>query len=95
MIGPTCERAFLTRTTVYRAREICIGIVSADVVLAGTDFGGARLRFARDSPLEGAVRCELVSAAGSDSAAYEFLESIKKEGPQPSDALPPFSCNQN
>ena len=52
MIGPTCERAFLTRTTVYRAREICIGIVSADVVLAGTDFGGARLRFARDSPLE-------------------------------------------
>ena len=47
MIGPTCERAFLTRTTVYRAREICIGIVSADVVLAGTDFGGARLRFAR------------------------------------------------
>jgi hypothetical protein len=52
VIGPTCERAFLTRTTVYRAREICIGIVSADVVLAGTDFGGARLRFARDSPLE-------------------------------------------
>jgi hypothetical protein len=61
VIGPTCERAFLTRTTVYRAREICIGIVSADVVLAGTDFGGARLRFARDSPLEGAVHCELVS----------------------------------
>src|ERR1700738_16033 len=52
-------------------------------------------RFARDSLLEGAVRCELVSAAGSDSAPYEFLESIKKEGPQPSDALPPFSCNQN
>jgi hypothetical protein len=53
VIGPTGERAFF-RTTVYRAREICIGIVSADVVLAGTDFGGARLRFARDSPLEGA-----------------------------------------
>ena len=51
--------------------------------------------FAVDSPQEGAVRCELVSAAGSDSAPYEFLESIKKEGPQPSDALPPFSCNQN
>jgi hypothetical protein len=53
------------------------------------------IKFAHDSPLEGAVRCELVSAAGSDSAPYEFLESIKKEGPQPSDALPPFSCNQN
>jgi hypothetical protein len=61
VIGPTCERAFLTRTTVYRAREICIGIVSADVVLAGTDFGGARLSFARDSPLEEGVYCELVS----------------------------------
>jgi hypothetical protein len=36
--------------------------------------------FAHDSALEGAVRCELVSAAGSDSAPYEFLESIKKEG---------------
>jgi hypothetical protein len=56
VIGPTCERAFLTRTTVYRAREICIGIVSADVVLAGTDFGGARLRFARD--LYGAFPCQ-------------------------------------
>jgi hypothetical protein len=46
---------------IYRAREICIGIVSADVVLAGTDFGGARLRFAPDSPLEEAVLSELVS----------------------------------
>jgi hypothetical protein len=35
-----------------RASEICIGIVCADIVLAGTDFGGARFRFARDSPLE-------------------------------------------
>ena len=31
---------------VYRASEICIGIVSAGVVLAGTDFGGARRRLA-------------------------------------------------
>jgi len=65
---------------------------------AGSQEAGCRscgVEFAPDSPLEGAVRCELVSAAGSDSAPYEFLESIKKEGPQPSDALPPFSCNQN
>jgi len=41
------------------------------------------IRFALDSSLEGAVRCELVSAAGSDSAPYEFLESIKKEGRNP------------
>ena len=56
---------------------------------------GEEVKFAADSLQEGAVRCELVSAAGSDSAPYEFLESIKKERPQPSDALPPFSCNQN
>lgn len=31
---------------VYRASEICIGIVSAGIVLAGTDLGGARRRLA-------------------------------------------------
>src|ERR1700755_1936479 len=31
---------------VWRASEICIGIVCAGVVLAGTDFGGARWRLA-------------------------------------------------
>src|SRR5438552_11021207 len=31
---------------VFRASEICIGIVSAGIVLAGTDFGGARRRLA-------------------------------------------------
>jgi hypothetical protein len=45
-------------------------------------------RFARDSLLEGAVRCELVSAAGPDTAPDEYLESIKKGGLL-------ISCNQN
>jgi hypothetical protein len=31
---------------VYRASEVCIGIVSAGIVLAGTDLGGARRRLA-------------------------------------------------
>jgi hypothetical protein len=48
-----------------------------------------RQRFVPDSPLEGAVRCELVSVAGPDSGPDEFLESIKKG------ACHPFSCNQN
>src|ERR1700745_1054315 len=39
--GPNGEAFMLA---VYRASEICIGIVSAGVVLAGTDFGGARRR---------------------------------------------------
>jgi uncharacterized membrane protein YccC len=42
--GPDANTVFLL--AVYRASEICIGIVSAGVVLAGTDFGGARRRLA-------------------------------------------------
>jgi uncharacterized membrane protein YccC len=40
--GPNADTVFLL--AVYRASEICIGIVSAGIVLAGTDFGGARRR---------------------------------------------------
>jgi uncharacterized membrane protein YccC len=42
--GPNADAVFLL--AVFRASEICIGIVSAGVVLAGTDFGGARRRLA-------------------------------------------------
>jgi uncharacterized membrane protein YccC len=42
--GPNADAVFLL--AVYRASEICIGIVSAGVVLAGTDFGGAQRRLA-------------------------------------------------
>ena len=42
--GPNADAVFLL--AVYRASEICIGIVSAGIVLAGTDFGGARRRLA-------------------------------------------------
>jgi uncharacterized membrane protein YccC len=42
--GPNANAVFLL--AVYRASEICIGIVSAGIVLAGTDFGGARRRLA-------------------------------------------------
>jgi len=42
--GPNADAAFLL--AVYRASEICIGIVSAGIVLAGTDFGGAQRRLA-------------------------------------------------
>jgi uncharacterized membrane protein YccC len=38
--GPNADAVFLL--AVYRASEICIGIVSAGIVLAGTDFGGVR-----------------------------------------------------
>ncbi|HXW71817.1 MAG TPA: FUSC family protein [Methylocella sp.] len=42
--GPDVNAVFLLAVT--RASEICIGIVSAGIVLAGTDFGGARRRLA-------------------------------------------------
>lgn len=42
--GPNANAVFLLAVT--RASEICIGIVSAGIVLAGTDFGGARRRLA-------------------------------------------------
>jgi Fusaric acid resistance protein family len=42
--GPNANAVFLL--AVYRASEICIGIVSAGIVLAATDFGGARRRLA-------------------------------------------------
>jgi uncharacterized membrane protein YccC len=42
--GPNADTVFLL--AVYRATEICIGIVCAGVVLAGTDLGGARRRLA-------------------------------------------------
>ncbi len=42
--GPNADTVFLL--AVYRASEICIGIVSAGIVLAGTDLGGAQRRLA-------------------------------------------------
>jgi uncharacterized membrane protein YccC len=42
--GPNADTVFLL--AVYRASEICIGIVSAGIVLAGSDFGGAQRRLA-------------------------------------------------
>src|SRR3984893_11655405 len=42
--GPNADTVFLL--AVYRASEICIRIVSAGIVLAGTDLGGAQRRLA-------------------------------------------------
>lgn len=42
--GPNADEVFVLAVT--RATEICVGIVSAGIVLAGTDLGGARRRLA-------------------------------------------------
>jgi uncharacterized membrane protein YccC len=53
--GPNGQAFMLA---VYRASEICIGIVSAGVVLAGTDFGQAQRRLAA---LFAAISSEITS----------------------------------
>jgi uncharacterized membrane protein YccC len=78
--GPDANTVFLL--AVYRASEICIGIVSAGIVLAGTDFGGARRRLAgsfaryRQKSLAGlpiclpslSLRCPRHSRSGGSSS---------------------------
>jgi uncharacterized membrane protein YccC len=66
--GPNADTVFLL--AVYRASEICIGIVSAGIILAGTDLGGAQRRLAA---LFAAISAEItgrftsmLALAGSD-----------------------------
>jgi uncharacterized membrane protein YccC len=63
--GPTTDVFMLA---VMRASEICVGIVSAGVVLAGTDLGGARKGLA-----------ELVAALGAEIAG-RFVGMLARAG---------------
>ena len=59
---------------VTRATEICIGIASAGVVLAGTDFGGARQRLATQL------------AALTQEISRHFLSAFALAGPSEAEA---------
>src|SRR5712671_4831061 len=61
---------------VFRASEICIGIVCAGIVLAGTDLGGARRRLA-------ASFADLAAAV-----AGGFARTLATDGPQRPDTQP-------
>src|SRR5438105_15346592 len=65
---------------VYRASEICIGIVCAGVVLAGTDFGGAPRRLAS---LFAAISAEITSrftgTLAIAGAQFESTQTIRRE----------------
>ena len=65
--GPNANAVFMLAVT--RATEICIGIVSAGVVLAGTDLGGARRRLAASF------------AALPAEIAGRFLLMLREAGP--------------
>ena len=75
--GPNGQAFMLA---VYRASEICIGIVSAGVVLAGTDLGGARRRLAT---LFAAISFEIIDrfigtlkVAGAN---FDDTQSVRRE----------------
>jgi len=71
--GPNGQAFMLA---VFRASEICIGIVCAGVVLAGTDFGGARRRVAT------------LFAAISAEISGRFTNTLALAGPDLPDTQP-------
>jgi uncharacterized membrane protein YccC len=75
--GPNGQAFMLA---VYRASEICIGIVCADVVLAATDLGGARRRLAA---LFAAISAEITSRFTGTlvvaGAEFEKTQTIRRE----------------
>jgi uncharacterized membrane protein YccC len=72
--GPNADAVFLL--AVYRASEICIGIVSAGIVLAGTDLGGARRRLAA---LFAAISAEITG---------RFTSMLALAGPEMPETVP-------
>jgi uncharacterized membrane protein YccC len=72
--GPDANAVFLLAVT--RASEICIGIVSAGIVLAGTDFGHARRRLAGSF------------AALSAEIAGRFTNMLSLAGPEMPETQP-------
>jgi uncharacterized membrane protein YccC len=77
-VGGLNGQAFML--AVYRASEICIGIVCAGIVLATTDLGGARRRLAT---LLAAISAEISSrftrTLATTGAGYEETQTVRRE----------------
>jgi uncharacterized membrane protein YccC len=77
-VGGLNGNAFLL--AVYRASEICIGIVCAGVVLAATDLGGARRRLAT---LFAAILAEIsrrfTGTLATAGAGFEETQTVRRE----------------
>jgi uncharacterized membrane protein YccC len=77
-VGGLNGNAFLL--AVYRASEICIGIVCAGVVLAATDLGGARRRLAT---LFAAISAEIsrrfTGTLATAGAGFEETQTLRRE----------------
>jgi uncharacterized membrane protein YccC len=87
-VGGPNGQAFLL--AVYRASEICIGIVCAGIVLAGTDLGGARRRLAT---LFAAISAEITTGFTGTlviaGAEFESTQTIRRELTRRAIALEP------
>src|SRR5208282_339460 len=75
--GPNGQAFMLA---VFRASEICIGIVCAGVVLAGTDLGGAQRRLAT---LFAAISAEIsrrfTGTLATAGAGFEETQTVRRE----------------
>jgi uncharacterized membrane protein YccC len=77
-VGGLNGQAFMLAVT--RASEICIGIVCAGLVLAGTDFGGARRRVARlFAQLSTEIACRFTGTLADAGAEFEETQTIRRE----------------
>ena len=77
-VGGLNGQAFML--AVYRASEICIGIVSAGIVLAGTDFGGARRRVAGQlASLSAEIAGRFAGTLADVGAEFEQTQAIRRE----------------
>jgi uncharacterized membrane protein YccC len=75
--GPDGQTFILAVT---RAGEICIGIVCAGLILAATDFGGARRRLATQfAALLSDIQGGLARTLNTPAARPESLQSIRRE----------------
>ena len=76
--GVNADAAFLL--AVSRASEICIGIVSAGIVLAGTDFGGAPRRLATlFATISSEITSRFAGTLARAGANFEDTQEVRRE----------------
>src|SRR6201981_6633 len=75
--GPNGQ-AFLL--AIYRVSEICIGIVCAGIVLAATDFGGARRRLATlFATISIEISSRFTGTLANAGAGFEETQAVRRE----------------
>ena len=77
-VGGLNGEAFLL--AVYRASEICIGIVCAGIVLAATDLGGAQRRLATlFAAISNEISSRFTGTLANAGAGFEETQTVRRE----------------